>query len=330
MKQKISNLLAVFVPLLLGLALTIYFYSSFSESQKQQMKNYFVFADYNYVFMSLLLAASGYVLRAYRWKYTLEQIEVKPNFKLNFLAVGIGYFVNLTVPRAGEVSRALILKKYQNQPFDKVFGTIIAERIVDFLILFIFIGLALILEFDTLQTFLIENIPLNKLIWIAVVGFAMMIVGLYFYFYSKIPIVLNLKAKIQGLKEGAFSVTKIPHQWKFLTYTLLIWTSYVLMFFCATFALDATSSITLGTVLVAFVIGSLTIAFTNGGFGFFPVLIAKILFLYGVPLEAGTAFGWIIWVSQLLITVIIGVFSFAVLPIVVRQMNAKISDSISV
>ena len=328
MKQKTSNILAVAVPLLLGLGLTVYFYNSFTDAQKQQMKNYFVYADYNYVLLSLFLASLGYILRAYRWKYTLEQIDVEPNFKLNFLAVGIGYFVNLTVPRAGEVSRALILKKYQNQPFDKVFGTIIAERIVDFIILFSFIGLALILEYDTLRTFLTENIPLNKLKWMVVIGFMLMIVSLYFYFYSKIPFILSLKAKIQGLKEGAFSVTKIPHKWKFLMYTLLIWLSYVMMFFCSTFALDATSTITLGTVLVAFVIGSLTIAFTNGGFGFFPVLIAKILFLYGIPLEAGTAFGWIIWVSQLLITVLIGIFSFAVLPIVVRQIKPKISDKI--
>jgi hypothetical protein len=325
-KQKTSNVLAVAIPLLLGLALTIYFYNSFTEVQKQQMKNYFVFADYNYVLLSLILASLGYVFRAYRWKYTLQQIDCEPDFKLNFLAVGIGYFVNLTVPRAGEVSRALILKKYQNQPFDKVFGTIIAERIVDFLILFLFIGLALILEFDTLQIFLVENIPVDKLIWITAIGFALSIIGLYFYFYSKIPVILNLKDKIKGLKEGALSVTKIPHKWKFLMYTLLIWISYVLMFFCTTFALDATSNITLGTVLVAFIIGSLTIAFTNGGFGFFPVLIAKILFLYGIPLEAGTAFGWIIWVSQLLITVIIGIFSFAVLPIVARQLKPKISD----
>lgn len=283
------------------------------------MKGFFVNADYRYIFLSLILATIGYILRAYRWKYTLEQIDCEPNFKLNFIAVSIGYFVNLTVPRSGEVSRALILKKYQNQPFDKVFGTIISERIVDFIILFSFIGLALLIEFQTLKAFLLENIPINKLILLAVIGFLTAIIGLYFYFYSKIPFVLSVKEKIQGLKEGALSVTKIPHKWAFLGYTLLIWLSYVLMFYCATFALTETSQISLGTVLVAFVIGSLTIAFTNGGFGFFPVLIAKILVLYNIPLEAGTAFGWIIWISQLLISVVLGIFAFAVLPIVTRK-----------
>ena len=324
MKQKFTQSLSVIVTIGLGLALTIYFYNSFTEVQKQQMKNYFVHADYNYVAISLILATIGYVLRAYRWKYTLEQINCKPNFKLNFIAVSIGYFINLTVPRSGEVSRALILKKYQNQPFDKVFGTIIAERIVDFVILFSFIAIALLVEFDTLKAFLMANIPITKLIWLAIIGFLLLIFGLYLYFYSKIPFVLVIKEKVQGLKEGAFSVTKIPHKWAFLGYTLLIWFSYILMFYCATFALDATSQISIGTVLVAFVIGSLTIAFTNGGFGFFPVLIAKILLLYNIPFEAGTAFGWIIWISQLLITVVLGLVSFMVLPIMVRLKNVSL------
>ncbi|MEO0060124.1 MAG: hypothetical protein RLZZ312_1771 [Bacteroidota bacterium] len=319
MKQKITQSLSVIIPLALGLILTIFFFSKFKSSEKQQMISFFVNADYKYIFLSLILAIVGYVLRAYRWKYTLEQIDCKPNFKLNFVAVSIGYFVNLSVPRAGEVSRALILKKYQNQPFDKVFGTIISERLVDFLILFSFIGIALLIEFQTLQEFLLQYIPIQKLLALAVVGFMMFVFGLYFYKFSKSPTIILLKEKVDGLKVGALSVTKIPHKWSFFGYTLLIWLSYILMFYCATFALKETSQISLGTVLVAFVIGSLTIAFTNGGFGFFPFLIAKILVLYNIPLEAGTAFGWIIWISQLLITVVLGIFAFVVLPIITKS-----------
>ena len=111
----------------------------------------------------------------------------------------------------------------------------------------------------------------------------------------------------------------MPHKWAFLVYTLLIWLSYVLMFYATTFALRETGAITFGAVLVAFVIGSLVIAFTNGGFGFFPVLIAKILFLYGIPLEAGNAFGWIVWTSQLLITVVLGILAFLLLPLIPKK-----------
>ena len=319
MKKKISNLLSILIPLLLGVGLMIYSYNSFTEEQLQEMKGYFITADYNYVLISLLLAVSGYVLRAYRWKYTLTQIGVVPNFKLNFIAVSIGYFVNLSIPRSGEVSRALILKKYQDVPFDKAFGTIIGERIVDFFILLFFIFLSLIVEFDTLKNFLLSYIPIGKLILILAIGFIGFLFSLYLYFYSKSKFILSLKSKIEGLKEGALSIWNMPSKWEFLTYTLLIWLSYVLMFYITTFALEETSSITLGTALIAFVIGSLTVAFTNGGFGFFPVLIAKILFLYHIPLEAGNAFGWIAWTSQLIIIVFLGLFSFLLLPFVKKN-----------
>ena len=307
------------MPLALGLGLTFWSYNSFSESQLAQMKNYFVSANYNYVILSLFFALLGYVLRAYRWKYTLEQIQCEPNFKLNFLAVSIGYFVNLSVPRAGEVSRALVLKKYQNQPFDKVFGTIISERIFDFIILLLFIAASLIIEFHTLKDFLLQYIPVEKLIILAIIGFVVFLLLMYFYLYSKWGIILVLKSKIQGLKEGALSVFQMKNKTPFLIYTLLIWLSYVLTFYTTTFALQETSGISLGTCLVAFVIGSLTITFTNGGFGFFPILIAKILVLYNIPIEAGNAFGWIIWTSQLFITVVLGIFSFLVVPFVIKN-----------
>jgi len=313
-KRKISAYAGVIIPVLLGAGLTYYTYNSFTELQLAQMKKHFVTANYNYVLISLFLAFLSYVFRAYRWKYTLAEIGHNPGFKINFLAVCVAYFVNLSIPRSGEVSRALVLTKYKNVPFDKGFGTIIAERIVDFAFLLLFIATALFMEFSTLKNFLLLYIPVKKLIIVLIVGFALMISFLLVYKYSEWKYVLLFKSKVEGLKEGIFSVYKMPNKWWFLAYTLLIWMSYILMFYLTVFALEATSSITFGTIIVAFVIGGLTMTFTNGGFGFFPVLIAQILYLYGIPLEAGNAFGWIIWTSQLIITIILGIFAFLVLP----------------
>lgn len=298
----------------MGVFLIIYTYNSFTDAQIQKMKSYFINADYYFVFASFVLAFLGYILRAYRWKYTLEYVGYPSDFKFNLTAVSIGYFLNLTIPRSGEISRAALLTKYKNVPFDKGFGTIIAERIVDFIILLLFILTAIILEFSTLKNFLLEYIPIQKLIVLAVIGILFGILGIYLMIYSKLKIVLKIKDKISGLTEGVLSVFKMPKKWIFLTYTLLIWLTYVLMFYSVIFALEETRIITFSAVIVAFVIGSLTIAFTNGGFGFFPVLIAKILFLYHIPIEAGNAFGWIVWTSQLIITILLGGLAFLILP----------------
>ena len=66
---------------------------------------------------------------------------VQPKFANSILAVLIGYFVNLAMPRAGEVSRATVMVNYENIPFEKGFGTIVAERIADLIMMFIIIGI---------------------------------------------------------------------------------------------------------------------------------------------------------------------------------------------
>lgn len=277
------------------------------------MKGYIANANYNYVALSFFAAFLGYAFRAYRWKYTLAEIGSYPGFRINFLAVSIGYFVNLGIPRSGEVSRALILKKYKEVPFDKAFGTIIAERIVDFIILLLLITASVILEFSTLKQFLLIYIPVYLLLILSIVGVLGVLISLYIYHYSKWKYVLLLKSKVEGIKEGAFSVWNMPKKWPFFFYTVLIWASYILMFYLSVYSLDATSSISLGTIIVAFVVGGLVMTFTNGGFGFFPPLIAQILLLYHVPKEAGIALGWIIWTSQFIITFALGIFSFLAL-----------------
>jgi glycosyltransferase 2 family protein len=319
LKNNTSSALSVIIPVLLGAGLTYYIYDSFTPEQITKMKGYFTTANYNYVSIALFVAFLSYVFRAYRWKYTLAEIGSYPGFTINFLAVSIGYLVNLGIPRSGEISRALVLKKYKEVPFDKAFGTIIAERIVDFILLILIILTAVYLEFNKLRDFLLARIPLSLLLIIGAIGFIGLLIGLYLYKYSKWKCIIILKSKVEGLKEGALSVFNMPNKWPFLFYTILIWGSYILMFYLTVLSLEATENISLGTTIVAFVIGGLVMTFTNGGFGFFPALISKILILYNIPEEAGTALGWIIWISQLLITLFLGLFAFLLLPIVTRK-----------
>ena len=53
----------------------------------------------------------------------------------SILAVLISYIANLGIPRSGEILRATTLSNYEMIPFEKLFGTIIAERLIDFIIL---------------------------------------------------------------------------------------------------------------------------------------------------------------------------------------------------
>lgn len=315
MKQKIGKWLSILLPVLLGLALVIYTYQKFTPEQLQEIKQQFKNADYFYIYISLIISAIALWSRGYRWKYTLAHLGYQPKISTNVMAVCIGYFVNMSIPRSGEVSRALLLKKYEDVPFDKAFGTIIAERVVDTLFLLSFIALAFFLEFDVLKTFVLDKIPFQKLMLLLGVGAFLFISVILLFRYSRLRIILLIKQKISGLVEGVTSIWQMEKKWAFLFHSLLIWASYFFMFYITIFALPETSNLSLSTVVISFIVGGLAITLTNSGFGAYPFLMAEILLLYNVPETAGTAFGWLVWTSQTLMVVILGTLSFLLLPV---------------
>jgi len=87
------------------------------------------------------------------------------------------------------------------------------------------------------------------------------------------------------------------------------------MFYIAIFALPETSTISFDIVVMGFIFGSLAIGFTNGGLGAYPFAIALIFSLYGISKDAGVAFGWLVWASQTILTIVLGLISYILLPI---------------
>ena len=81
--------------------------------------------------------------RAWRWHYLLKPIKEIPTGTM-FPIVTIGYMGNNIYPfRAGEVLRAVILKRRQNVPVSASLATIFVERIFDGVVMLSFIFLNL-------------------------------------------------------------------------------------------------------------------------------------------------------------------------------------------
>ncbi len=317
--NQIKKWLSIVLPVLLGVYLIIYTYHKFTPEQIIEIKGYFKNANYNYVLLALMVAFLGNASRAYRWKFMLDHLGYQTSFLNNFMAVNIGYLLNLTVPKSGEISRAVIIKKYENVPFDKGFGTIVAERIIDMIVLLLFIFLAVFLQFNIVKSFIIDKIPIQKLILLT--GFCVFsgIILLSIYFYSKSKWVLLIKQKISGLKEGVLTIFHMKKKMEYFLHTGFIWISYIITFYISLFVLPETSSVSFGATVTAFVVGSIAIAFTNSGFGSYPFLISKILLFYSISETVGNAFGWIIWTSQMILVLILGLLSFLLLPIFNRK-----------
>jgi uncharacterized protein (TIRG00374 family) len=315
LKTKVSKIASVFIPLLLGFGLIYYQYTTLSLEELNKIKFCFQKANYFYIFISLIISLFGYWARAYRWKYSLQHLGYQTDFKNDFMSVCVSYFMNLTIPRSGEITRAALLKKYENVPFDKGFGTIVAERIVDLILFLLFVGLAFVLQFEKLYNFIKEKIAFEKIILFGIIGLFIGIIFLLIWIYAEWKIIKKLKNKFSGLIEGMLSIVMMKDKWKYIFFSFLIWFSYLLMFYIPIYALPETENIGFEIVIMGFIFGSLAVGFTNGGLGAYPLAIAMIFSLYGISNEIGTAFGWLAWTSQTILTIILGLLSYAFLPL---------------
>lgn len=311
----VKKVLKTTLPLLLGGFLVWYSLSKISISTLVQ---YFKEADYWFIAFGLFFGILSHLSRAYRWLFVLEPMGYKPKYANSVMAVLVGYLVNLAIPRAGEVSRAAVMTNYEKIPFEKGFGTIVAERIADLIMMFLVILIAFFIEFDFIYNLVFKNFdPLKMSITIAILATAILV----FYNFvkkAKSGFLLKIKTFFTGLIEGVTSIFRMKKKWAFLFHTVFIWIMYVLMFWATIPAIEGLE-VPIGGILIGFIAGGLSIAATNGGIGLYPIAVASAFALFGVPEEPATAFGWIMWTTQTAMMIIFGGLSFLFLPIYNRK-----------
>ncbi|OBX22525.1 hypothetical protein A9996_16935 [Gelidibacter algens] len=233
----------------------------------------------------------------------------------SIMAVFITYLANYGIPRSGEVLRAAVLTNYEGVPFQKSFGTIIAERMADFIILLGIVGVTFLIQFDFIFALLEKSFQPKKLILLGVIGIVMCVLLFLYLKNSQSKIAVKVRHFVMGLLEGILSIFKMEHKWAFIFHTLFIWIMYLLMFYVTTFAVQDLHGVSIGALLIAFIAGSFTMAATNGGIFVYPLAIGVAFSLYDIPENPSIAFGWIIWASQTLMVMIVGSLSFLFLPI---------------
>lgn len=280
-----------------------------------ELLSYFKEANYTWIGLGVLLGVLSHLSRAYRWKFMINPMGYKLHIPNSFMAVMAAYLINYTIPRAGEISRASIVANYEGIPFEKGFGTIVAERIADLVMMLLIIAITLFLEFEYIYDFFAERFDTNKIL-IGIGGLtALSIFFVLFIRRSNSKLALKIKGFVAGLIEGVLSIFKMKQKWAFVGHTLFIWLMYVLMFYVTTFAVDETSGIPLAAILIGFISGSFSIAATNGGVGSYPVAIFLAFSIFGIAEDAGMAFGWIMWTAQTLMVIVLGGLSLLFLPI---------------
>lgn len=316
---KFLKLLKNVVPLGLGLYLVYFSFANTSEEDRAQIIAAIKQADLRFVFLSLFFGVLSHLSRAYRWNYLLYPLGYQPKFIIRILTVMISYFSNLGIPRSGEVLRATALATYADVPFEKSFGTIVTERIIDFVLLFSLIGLGFILHGEFLLEVIgnpsLDEIPLVWMAFAATVFF----LGIRQLKRSKRLLAVKIIGFFIGFWQGILSIRQMKHKWAFIVHTLFIWLMYLMMFWAVTLALPETSGLSFSTVIPAFVAGGFAMSATNGGIGLYPIAVAAVLQAFDIPYTQALAFGWVVWTGQTVMVVIFGSLSFLLLPVLSKK-----------
>ncbi|MCL6293703.1 lysylphosphatidylglycerol synthase transmembrane domain-containing protein [Jejuia spongiicola] len=320
MKAKIKKALKIILPLALGVFLVWY---SLSKVSLDELMVYVKKADYTWILLGMFLGLLSHLSRAYRWLFQLEPMGYKIKLGNSIMAVFATYLINYTIPRAGEVARASIITNYEGVPFEKGFGTIVAERIADMIVMLGIIIITLFLQFDFIYGFLVEKFDPTKII-IALVSLIFLVVLFTRYIKkSQSKIAVKIKTFVNGLIEGALSIFKMKKKWAFVFHTLFIWGMYLLMFYVTSFSIKELDGINAGAILIGFISASFSIAATNGGIGSYPLAIYAAFSIFGIAEEPSIAFGWIMWASQTLLIILFGGLSLIYLPIFNRRKTLK-------
>ena len=188
--------------------------------------------DLFYGTLSLIILLASNIVRSLRWQilaYPIDKISIKPAFS----SIMIGYFGNSILPfRMGEFLRAYVLAEKTSLNVPTAFGTIVTERILDF------VGLSLLI----LLTILVYPVVwINQQIIIGVVVLSLTAFVFVFYFkeinetflfdLKKIRLlqkstVLKIIEILERLINGAVAIRSTNKVMLIFLYTVLIWLMY--------------------------------------------------------------------------------------------------------
>ena len=313
----IKNYFKILLPISVGV-FCIYF--SFRNINFSDFTQYFFEINYSWVAIGIILGALSHISRSYRWKYLINPLGYKLGFINSVLAVFSAYLINYTIPRAGDLARATMISKYEKIPLEKTLGTIVAERAVDVICIIIIISIGLIIEFQRISEKLI-SLTQDTEISVILIYFGAFVLLLYILnkILKKSKYYKSIANFFSGIIEGLTVIFKMKKRNSFIFHSIFIWLMYILMFWATSKAFVELHEVTFFQLMISFTLAALSIMFSNGGIGIYPLAVEESLGWYGIQSTTGLAFGWVSWLSQTMMVVIFGGLSLFVLPFINRN-----------
>ena len=307
----------------------------FRKIEFSQVLDYVKTAKYSWMLISLVCLGISLFFRALRWNILIESLGYKTRVSTTYESVLIAYFANTVFPRLGEVTRCGTLTKKENIPFDKSFGTVVSERIIDLVILLAMALLVILFQWNLLGSLitswlnpLIETITNNVVLGaiIIVVAVTFVVAILFIIKRNKERLSQNkLYRKIasvwDGFVDGMKSIYTMEKKGLFIVYTLLIWGFYVVMTWLPFYMLPETSHLGLTEAVTLLGLATLgVVAPVPGGMGVYHFIgILLLNGFYGISESAAVSFVTINHTSQMIFYLVTGVIAYVIMFFVDRR-----------
>lgn len=327
MPKMLKTIIKFICFLAIGLGLIWLVTHNLTDKEKEDIVMAFRRANYWLIIPVILVGIGSHWYRAVRWKLLMAPLGYKPTTLNTFFAVMVGYLVNLAIPRLGEVTRCGIIARYEKVPADKLVGTMIAERAVDLILLIVIMFVTVVIQIDLVGSFFMDYIwiPMQEKVgkaggsmgWIILIILLVLAAGAWFAYrlISRSKAGVAIRNMIRGVWAGFLSIGKMEKKGWFIFYSILIWVLYFTMMYLGFMCMEETSHLGIKAALAVLAFGSIGMIATQGGIGAYQLLVQKTLMLYGVIATTGYAFGWIVWIAQTLLVMVLGFASVIALPI---------------
>ena len=326
MKKITSTTLKILIPLLISAVILFFTYRDYDFSQFwADMKR----IDWGWLAAALAFSAFGPLFRGLRWNLLLDPIGYDVPKKDTVLTVFTGYAANIIIPRVGEVCRCGILERNAHVPFSKGLGTLVAERVVDAVLLGLIVLAGILIQLGQFKMLLTptdaelaapatESIPLlqNPRFWYWTIG-TILVIAICWWVCVKFHLWDKVKGFINGFWEGFLSLKKIKRLPLFLFYSVCIWICYYLELYLAFYCLPSTAAVGPIAGLACFAASSVAVLVpTPNGAGPWHYAIVKMLGIYGAPEADAQPLAFVLHFCQTMIYLLCGLIAWIALRII--------------
>ena len=334
MNKILKNTAKILLPLLFAGVLLYWMYRDFDFAEAKRI--FLHEMNVWWLFASLVPITLSHILRGLRWLITLEPLGYRPKKGDCIDSIFIAYAANVVVPRVGEVSRCAVLTKYDKIPFSKSLGTLVAERLVDMLLVLIFVCVMLLTQLDVFMSLFAQTgtneASFAQLFTSAktylVLGGVIAVGTLLWLWLKKTAFYAKIKQTIRGFIDGLLSLKTMHRKGLFLLCTIGIWVGYFLEFYLAFFCFPFTAELSVVQALVIFAAISLAIVIpTPNGAGPWHFVVISMMTLYGVSQTGASSFALIVHTFQTVGVMLLGAYGWVALQFRNKKINRQNTEN---